>query len=266
MGDVGRHVAATNVKSERVGTRRRVGGHIEDHCEPGHPATRREASVPAELRGGQSPGTRAPQEAQGEQGSKARPPCFSEPSRSRKRLIGVIGTASLDDPGLVRAAMAGDELAFDALVGPLIPHAYRLAAVFLRDPGEAEDAVQEACLKAWRSLDRLRRDTAVRAWFLTIVANQCRSMRRARWWSVVRRATVERSEPTLMEGQEDRMDLDREVSRLPDTDRAVLFLFFYLDLPLAEVARILKISPQAAKSRVHRAVTRMRLDMVEVSK
>jgi len=197
---------------------------------------------------------------------KARPPCFSEPSRSRKRLIGVIGTASLDDPGLVRAAMAGDELAFDALVGPLIPHAYRLAAVFLRDPGEAEDAVQEACLKAWRSLDRLRRDTAVRAWFLTIVANQCRSMRRARWWSVVRRATVERSEPPLMEGQEDRMDLDREVSRLPDTDRAVLFLFFYLDLPLAEVARILKISPQAAKSRVHRAVTRMRLDMVEVSK
>jgi DNA-directed RNA polymerase specialized sigma24 family protein len=43
-----------------------------------------------------------------------------------------------------------------------------------------------------------------------------------------------------------------------------LFLFFYLDLPLAEVARILKISPQAAKSRVHRGVTKLRLGMVEV--
>ncbi|HEY8815162.1 MAG TPA: RNA polymerase sigma factor [Candidatus Dormibacteraeota bacterium] len=191
---------------------------------------------------------------------------YSEPSRSWKRLIGVIGTASLDDPDLVRAAMAGDEPAFDALVGPLIPHAYRLAAVLLRDPGEAEDAVQEACLKAWRSLGRLRHDTAVRAWFLTIVANQCHSMRRARWWSVLKLATVDRSDPPLMEGHEDRMDLDREVSLLPDTDRAVLFLFFYLDLPLAEVARILRISPQAAKSRLHRAVTRVRLDMVEVSK
>ena len=190
----------------------------------------------------------------------------SEPFPSRERLIGVIGTASLDDPGLVRAAMAGDEPAFDALVGPLIPQAYRLAAVFLRDPGEAEDAVQEACLKAWRSLERLRRETAVRAWFLSIVANQCRSIRRARWWSVIKLATVDRSDPSSMEGQEDHMDLDREVSLLPDTDRAVLFLFFNLDLPLAEVARILKISPQAAKSRVHRAVTRMRLDMVEVSK
>ncbi len=162
--------------------------------------------------------------------------------------------------------MTGDELAFDALVGPLVPHAYRLAVVFLRDPFEAEDAVQEACLKAWRSLGRLRRDTAVRAWFLTIVANQCRSMRRARWWSVMKRAAVERPEPAPVEGQEDRMDLDREVAKLPETDRAVLFLFFYLDLPLTEVAGILKISPQAAKSRVHRAVTRLRLDMVEVSK
>jgi DNA-directed RNA polymerase specialized sigma24 family protein len=54
------------------------------------------------------------------------------------------------------------------------------------------------------------------------------------------------------------------MSRLPLTDRAVLFLYFYLDLPLAEVARVLKISTQAAKSRVHRAVSRLRLEMVEV--
>ncbi|HYL08364.1 MAG TPA: sigma factor, partial [Candidatus Udaeobacter sp.] len=62
----------------------------------------------------------------------------------------MISTASLDYPGLVRAAMAGDELAFDTLVGPLIPHAYRLAVVFLRDPDQAEDAVQDACVKAWQ--------------------------------------------------------------------------------------------------------------------
>ena len=51
---------------------------------------------------------------------------------------------------------------------------------------------------------------------------------------------------------------------MPVTDRAALFLFFYMDLPLAEVAKVLKISPQAAKARVHRAVVRLRLSMVEV--
>jgi DNA-directed RNA polymerase specialized sigma24 family protein len=62
-----------------------------------------------------------------------------------------------------------------------------------------------------------------------------------------------------------RMDLNRELTRLPATDRVALFLFFHLDLPLGEVARVLKISPQAAKSRVHRVVTRLRLGMVEVT-
>jgi RNA polymerase sigma-70 factor, ECF subfamily len=84
-------------------------------------------------------------------------------------------------------AAADREADFDALVGPLIEPAFKLAVVYLRDPHEAEDAVQEATLKAWRGLDRLRDEGAVRSWFLTIFANQCRRMRRARWWSVLSR-------------------------------------------------------------------------------
>jgi RNA polymerase sigma-70 factor, ECF subfamily len=159
-------------------------------------------------------------------------------------------------------AAADREAVFDSLVGPLIDPGFKLAYVFLRDPQEAEDAVQEATVKAWKNLDRLRDHAAARSWFFAIVANQCRSMRRAHWWSVVRLAMV----PTRNEEQpsEMRLDLHRELSRLPETDRAVLFLFFYLDLPLVEAAKVLKISPQAAKSRVHRAVTKLRLGMVEV--
>ena len=160
-------------------------------------------------------------------------------------------------------AAADREADFDALVGPLIEPAFKLAVVFLRDPHEAEYAVQEATLKAWRSLDRLRDENAVRAWFLSIVANQCRTMRRGRWYSVLR-VESPRSE-YVAEPPDERLDLSREMSRLPATDRVALFLFFYLDLPLAEVARVLKISPQAAKSRVHRAVTRLRLGMLEVA-
>ena len=160
-------------------------------------------------------------------------------------------------------AAADREADFDALVGPLIEPAFKLAVVFLRDNHEAEDAVQEATLKAWRGLDRLRDESLTRSWFLTIVANQCRSMRRSRWWSVLRLESL--SPPEVEVVSETRLDLTRELSRLPVTDRAALFLFFYLDLPLLEVARVLKISPQAAKSRVHRAVTKLRLGMMEVA-
>jgi RNA polymerase sigma factor (sigma-70 family) len=170
----------------------------------------------------------------------------------------------MDEGGLIQAARSGDEVAFDSLVGPLVDPAFKLAMVFLRNPNDAQDAVQESTLKAWRGLSRLRRDAAIRPWFLSIVANQCRSMRRGRWWSVVRIGTIVRTEPGVDEPDDLRIDLDRELGKLPETDRAVLFLFFYLDLPLDEVGRILDVSPQAAKSRVHRAVKRLRMGMVEV--
>lgn len=161
------------------------------------------------------------------------------------------------------AARAGDESAFDALFGPFVEPAFKLAAVMLRDREDAWDAVQEATIKAWQRLGSLRDEGALRQWFLAVVANQCRSMRRGRWFSVIR---VGQIPPTrdAGSGNEDLMDLERVLAELPQTDRAVLFLYFYLDLPLREVGRVLGISSQAAKSRLHRAVERLRLEMLEV--
>ncbi len=176
----------------------------------------------------------------------------------------MVNTASFGEAGLIQAARSGDEAAFDSLVGPLIGPAFKLAVVFLRDPAEAEDAVQEACLKAWKNLHQLRPEASVRPWFLSIVANHARSLRRARWWSVIRMASMPERGDSPGDRLDSNLDLDRELAKLAPTDRAALFLSFYLDLPLSEVGRILKISPQAAKSRVHRAVVKLRLSMVEV--
>jgi RNA polymerase sigma-70 factor (ECF subfamily) len=166
---------------------------------------------------------------------------------------------------LVSAAIAGDEAAFDALLGPLIETGFKLAAVMLRDGDEAHDALQEACFTAWRKLFQLREEAQLRPWFLSIVANQCRTVRRTRWWSMVRLPAIRREEELSRDDVESELDLDRELRRLPRRQRAALFLYFYLDLPLGEVARILNISPQAAKSLVHRAVVKLRLNMVEVA-
>jgi len=165
--------------------------------------------------------------------------------------------------GLLAEAAKGSEAAFDELVAPLLEPAFKLAVVMLRDPEEARDALQGATFTAWRKLAQVRGEDLFRAWFLTIVANRCRSVIRTRWWTTLR-MPIEAAPAGHAAAGED-LDLRRELRRLPAPDRAALFLFFYMDLPLDQVGRVLNVSPKAAKSRVHRAVTKLRLAMQEVT-
>ena len=161
-------------------------------------------------------------------------------------------------PLLVQDALAGDQQAFIRLVEPLLPAAYRLAVGMLRSETEAEDAVQEAMLKAWRSFGRFRRDSDLKPWLFTIVANECRRQRRSRWWSVVKWPRgPELVRPSQVEP--DSAGLRMALYRLPHDQRLVLVLRYYLDLPFPEVAQALGISTKAAKSRTYRALERLRL-------
>jgi len=144
---------------------------------------------------------------------------------------------------------------FDSLVGPHLDAGYRVALAILRDPDEARDAVQDAAFKAWRRMGQLRGEGAARAWFLAIVANQCKSARRTRWWSVVRLPSVEGPSVGF---ESDRADIGRALAKLPADDRLALFLHFYLDLPLDEVGAVLGLSPAGAKTRVYRAAKKLR--------
>ena len=159
-------------------------------------------------------------------------------------------------------ASQGDAHAFAALIEPLLDPAYRLAAVMLSDRSTAEDAVQEASIKAWRKLGELRGDLgSLRSWFLSIVANECRMVRRQRWWSVVKLAEVRPSEKQGGEFDETASDLKSALLRLSPDERLPLVLHFYLDLPIEEVARTLGLSPSAAKSRIYRAARKLRSDL-----
>ena len=154
-------------------------------------------------------------------------------------------------------ARAGDA-DFDSVIGAHLEAGYRTALAVLRNPIEAEDAVQEAAIKAWRRIRQLRDSASARAWFLTIVANECRSMRRTRWWSVVRLSHVEPPEQHL---ESDRTDIGRALGKLPAEDRLALFLHFYLDLPLEDVGAVLGLSAAGAKTRVYRAAKKLRPDL-----
>jgi RNA polymerase sigma-70 factor (ECF subfamily) len=147
---------------------------------------------------------------------------------------------------------------FDSRIGPLLDAGYRTALAILGDPDAAHDAVQEASFKAWRKLNQLREGKPARPWFLTIVANQCRSERRRHWWSVIRMADVESDAKPTRDDSAESMDIDRELAKLPREDRLALFLYFYLDLPMEEVGDVLGVSAAGAKTRVYRAAKKLR--------
>jgi RNA polymerase sigma-70 factor, ECF subfamily len=162
---------------------------------------------------------------------------------------------------LVQAAKQGDDAAFEILLEPLLEQAYRLACAMLHDHHAAEDAVQEASFKAWLKVSQLREGSEMRPWFLGIVANQCRSTRRSRWWSVVRSEQPEQATPSPDDAVIEGVELRRALRSMDQSRRLILTLYWYLDLPLEEIAAIAGTSVHAAESRLLRATRELKRRM-----
>lgn len=161
------------------------------------------------------------------------------------------------DSDLIQAAMAGDGGAFADLVRPEYRTAVRLAYALLHDLDDAEDAVQEASLKAWRKLRNVKPGAPLKPWYLAIVANQCRSVRRTKGWSTRSDEPVPEQQARAVDVAAS-VDLRRGLARLGHDDRLALVLRYYLDLPFDDIAATLGVTPNAARSRVERAVQRLR--------
>jgi RNA polymerase sigma factor (sigma-70 family) len=169
--------------------------------------------------------------------------------------------ARMDDraeQALVARAKAGDAAAYEQLLEPAVRPATHLAFAMLQDRSEAEDAFQESALRAWRRLQNLREGSRFQPWFMGIVANQCRESRRGRWWRVVRVPDASSmqpvSEPDWLEGEE----LRRAVMSLPHDQRVAILMHFHLDMALSDVAIALDLSVPGVKSRINRALKRLR--------
>jgi len=128
----------------------------------------------------------------------------------------------------------------------------------LHDAHAAEDVVQEASLKAWRKLGQLKAGAEMQPWFLGIVANECRSARRTRWWSVLRLSDPEPPAVPAGDSMAVFADLRSAIRRLRHRRRLLLVLHWYLDLPVAEVAAVTGSSEDAVKSELSRAVRELR--------
>lgn len=159
-----------------------------------------------------------------------------------------------------------DEHAFAHFLEPLLPIAFRLANAMLRNRDDAEDAVQEAAVKAWRKRSSFRAGSDLKPWFLAIVANECKMHRRKRVWSPLDTPAREPEAARPDDRESDEVErLRAGLNRLDRNSRLVLVLRFYLDLTHEDVGRMLGISAAAARVRVHRALEKLRpvIDVTE---
>jgi RNA polymerase sigma factor (sigma-70 family) len=162
---------------------------------------------------------------------------------------------------LLEAAKLGDDAAFEILLKPLLEPGYRLAGGMLQDHQAAQDAVQEAAFKAWRKLRQLRDGSEMRPWFLGIVANECRSVRRSRWSSVVKVLQPAGAESMPADSVLSGIELRSALRELDEKKRLALVLHWYLDLPLEEIASVTGSSAHAVEGQLQRGIHELRRRM-----
>jgi RNA polymerase sigma-70 factor (ECF subfamily) len=166
------------------------------------------------------------------------------------------------DEALIRRAARGDAEAFDALARDRIDRLYAIAFRILRDPHDAEDAVQQALWTAWGDLPGLRDPARFDAWLYRLLVRMCyRAARSRRRRDVVVRLVPElhdAADPHGADAIAERDALERAFATLSTEHRAVVVLHHHLGLGLDEVAGILEIPYGTARSRAHYAIRRLR--------
>jgi len=170
---------------------------------------------------------------------------------------------------LVERARRGDAAAFEELVLVYQSLAFRTAFVIAGDAADAEEAAQDAFVKAHRALRRFRTGEPFRPWLLAIVANEARNRRRTRGRraALALRAAAEPGAPGE-EPEEAALATERRerlltaVERLRDDDRDVLACRYFLELSEEETAVALGLPRGTVKSRTHRALARLQEELV----
>ena len=161
---------------------------------------------------------------------------------------------------LVELARRGDREAFSVLAGGAVDRLYGIARLILRDAELAEDATQDALVRAWRDLPSLRDAERFDAWMYRLLVRACADVGRdrRRWRTEMTILSSEPSEPDRASDLADRDQLERGLRRLSTAQRTILILHFHLGLSPVEAADALAIPVGTAKSRLHYAVEALR--------
>jgi RNA polymerase sigma-70 factor (ECF subfamily) len=170
---------------------------------------------------------------------------------------------------LIKRARQGDGAAWEALVREHQEPAFRLAYLMLGDAHQAEDVTQEAFIRAYRAIDQFDATRPFRPWMLSITANLARNQRRSlgRYFAALRSLIESSSDTATPQGPDqlesrvaqrwDSRTMWKAIRRLDQKDQQIIYLRYFLDLPVAESAGVLGVAEGTIKSRTHRALNRL---------
>lgn len=162
---------------------------------------------------------------------------------------------------LVERARGGDHDAFARLMADRADSMFATAYLILRDRAGAEDAVQEACLRAWRDLPRLRDMDRYDAWSRRLLVHACIDQLRRQQRRPAQVAIDARPEPAAVDMSASVVNRDalaQAFARLSPDQRAVVVLSHYEELTTGEIASLLDIPTGTVKSRLHHALRALR--------
>ena len=148
--------------------------------------------------------------------------------------------------------------AFTAVTEQYQDMVYRISLAQLGNPQDAEDAAQEVFFKLYRQKNPLE-GNALRYWLIRVTVNHCRDVLKSPW----RKRRVSVSELTAISEEpvfamEEQQALFHAVMALQESDRTVLYLFYYEDMTVREIADLLKVSISAVTTRLSRARKRLK--------
>lgn len=137
----------------------------------------------------------------------------------------------------------------------------RICFLYLSDRAQAEDALQDTWMKAWRGMGRYERKGVAndKAWLMRIAINTCKDYRRTAWFRHVdRQRALDELPPQLVQTQPEDRDLTRMVMELPDRYKQVVLLYYYEGLTQRGTAQALGLSPAAVVRRLRAAEAHLR--------
>lgn len=173
----------------------------------------------------------------------------------------------LDDAELVRRAQEGDVGAYEELVSRYGAIAQRVAYLITGSAAEAEDAAQQAFVKAYYAIGRFRLEAPFRPWLLRIVSNEAKNRIRSQGRQAGVAVRLQEGRPrddaapspeVAVLSKERSSALMEALSTLKTDDRTVIYLRYFLELSEAEMAATLACRPGTVKSRLSRALARLK--------
>ena len=153
-----------------------------------------------------------------------------------------------------------DKPSFEALALQYRDMIYRIALNQHRNIPDAEDTLQEVLLKLYLQKEPFDSDTHAKHWLIQVTLNQCRSLWRNPWKKHV---SLDELVKTVSFATREDSDLFLAVMSLPEIHRTVLYLFYYEDLSVKEIAQLLKLSTTTVTSRLFRARKQLKYDLTE---